>query len=81
MLIVLSIVLFIFSHSALPQLLTKPWMNPLKQIADLAVLFVYLAGVAVIVFPEKVKSQPHCLLLFEHLSFSLWAKPFYESVQ
>lgn len=69
MLIVLSIVLFILSHSALPQLLTKPWMNPLKQIADLAVLFVYLAGVAVIVFPEKSEKSASLLIIIRALIF------------
>ncbi|MEK3770946.1 EAL domain-containing protein [Paenibacillus sp. FSL R7-0048] len=79
MLIVLSIVLFIFSHSALPQLLTKPWMNPLKQIADLAVLFVYLAGVAVIVFPEKSEKSASLLIIIRALIFFSLGQAFFMS--
>ncbi|OMD79831.1 putative bifunctional diguanylate cyclase/phosphodiesterase [Paenibacillus odorifer] len=79
MLIVISIVLFIFSHSALPQLLTKPWMNPLKQIADLAVLFVYLAGVAVIVFPEKSEKSASLLIIIRALIFFSLGQAFFMS--
>ncbi|MEK4206055.1 EAL domain-containing protein [Paenibacillus sp. FSL E2-0274] len=79
MLIVLSIVLFILSHSALPQLLTKPWMNPLKQIADLAVLFVYLAGVAVIVFPEKSEKSASLLIIIRALIFFSLGQAFFMS--
>ncbi|ETT62892.1 MULTISPECIES: EAL domain-containing protein [Paenibacillus] len=79
MLIVLSIVLFIFSHSALPQFLTKPWMNPLKQIADLAVLFVYLAGVAVIVFPEKSEKSASLLIIIRALIFFSLGQAFFMS--
>ncbi|OMD70610.1 GGDEF-domain containing protein [Paenibacillus odorifer] len=79
MLIVLSIVLFVFSHSALPQLLTKPWMNPLKQIADLAVLFVYLAGVAVIVFPEKSEKSASLLIIIRALIFFSLGQAFFMS--
>jgi diguanylate cyclase (GGDEF)-like protein len=79
MLIVLSIVLFIISHSALPQFLTKPWMNPLKQIADLAVLFVYLAGVAVIVFPEKSEKSASLLIIIRALIFFSLGQAFFMS--
>ncbi|WP_339279626.1 EAL domain-containing protein [Paenibacillus sp. FSL H3-0329] len=79
MLIVLSIVLFIFSHSALPQFLNKPWMNPLKQIADLAVLFVYLAGVAVIVFPEKSEKSASLLIIIRALIFFSLGQAFFMS--
>ncbi|MEK3863054.1 EAL domain-containing protein [Paenibacillus sp. FSL H7-0716] len=79
MLIVLSIVLFIISHSALPQFLTKPWMNPLKQIADLAVLFVYLAGVAVIVFPEKNEKSASLLIIIRALIFFSLGQAFFMS--
>ncbi|MEK4036616.1 EAL domain-containing protein [Paenibacillus sp. FSL L8-0493] len=79
MLIVLSIVLFIFSHSALPQFLTKLWMNPLKQIADLAVLFVYLAGVAVIVFPEKSEKSASLLIIIRALIFFSLGQAFFMS--
>lgn len=75
-LIVLSVVLFIFTHSAFPQLLTKSWMTPLKQIADFAVLLVYLAGVAIIVFPEKNEKSASLLIIIRALIFFSWSQAF-----
>lgn len=78
--IVLSIILFIFSHSAFSELFTNAfWMTPLKQLADIAVLLVYLAGIAVIVFPDKNVKSASLLIIIRALIFLSWGQVFFMS--
>lgn len=69
LLILLLIVVFLFSHSALPQLANHAWMNSLKQLVDLAVLFVYLMSVAVIVYPRANEKSASLLIIIRALIF------------
>jgi diguanylate cyclase (GGDEF)-like protein len=76
-LFMLTIVLFVFNQSAVPNLFNKTWMCTLKQIADLAVLFVYLAGVAIIVYPEKIEKSASLLIIIRALIFFSLGQAFF----
>ncbi|WP_339316924.1 EAL domain-containing protein [Paenibacillus sp. FSL R10-2734] len=77
MIIALSIALFIFIQSALPDLFTKPWMSTLKQFVDLGVLFVYLAAVGVIVFPGNNEKSASMLVIIRALIFFSLGQAFF----
>lgn len=77
LLIIISIVVFIFGHSALLQLLSKPLMGTFKEFADLAALFIYLIGVAVIVYPEKSEKSASMLVIIRSLIFFSLGQAFF----
>ncbi|MRN51952.1 putative bifunctional diguanylate cyclase/phosphodiesterase [Paenibacillus monticola] len=77
LLIVVSLVIFLFGHSIIPQLLSQEWMDSLKRLVDMAVLFIYLIGVAVIVYPGKVEKSASMLIIIRSLIFFALGQAFF----
>ncbi|MBT2289769.1 EAL domain-containing protein [Paenibacillus albidus] len=69
LLIILSLGVFIFGRSLIPQLIGEDWLNALKRTLDLVVLFIYLIGVALIVYPGKVEKSASLLIIIRSLIF------------
>ncbi|ASA19672.1 putative bifunctional diguanylate cyclase/phosphodiesterase [Paenibacillus donghaensis] len=69
LLIVLTLAIFVFSHTAASRLNSTSWMTTLKQISDLIVLFIYLTGIAVIVYPGAVEKSASLLIIIRALIF------------
>lgn len=77
LLIVVSLVIFVFGHSVIPQLLSQEWTDSLKRLVDMAVLFIYLIGVAVIVYPGKVEKSASMLIIIRSLIFFALGQAFF----
>ncbi|WP_379147544.1 putative bifunctional diguanylate cyclase/phosphodiesterase [Paenibacillus sp. sgz500992] len=77
LLIVLSLGGVIFSHSIAAEQWGYSWINTLKHVVDMAVLFVYLLGVAIIVYPGKIEKSASLLIIIRALIFFAMGQVFF----
>ncbi|WP_310831885.1 bifunctional diguanylate cyclase/phosphodiesterase [Paenibacillus pedocola] len=76
-LIALSLSLLIFSHSIAQGFPAYSWVNTMKHLVDMAVLFVYLLSVGIIVYPGRVEKSASLLIIIRALIFFALGQVFF----
>ncbi|QSF46124.1 bifunctional diguanylate cyclase/phosphodiesterase [Paenibacillus tianjinensis] len=76
-LIALSLSVLIFSHSIAQGFPAYSWVNTMKHLVDMAVLFVYLLSVGIIVYPGRVEKSASLLIIIRALIFFALSQVFF----
>ncbi|AIQ56869.1 putative bifunctional diguanylate cyclase/phosphodiesterase [Paenibacillus borealis] len=75
--ILLSAALFGFGNLIVPGLAGYPWVETVRDLMNMAVLFVYLLGVGIIVYPGKIEKSASLLIIIRSLVFFALAQVFF----
>lgn len=76
-LIALSLSVLILSHSVAKAVPAYSWVNTMKHLLDMAVLFVYLLSVAIIVYPGRIEKSASLLIIIRALIFFALGQVFF----
>ncbi len=76
-LITLSLSVLIFGHSIVQEFPSYSWVNTMKHLVDMAVLFVYLLSVGIIVYPGRVEKPASLLIIIRALIFFALSQVFF----
>ncbi|CAH1218005.1 hypothetical protein PAECIP111892_04525 [Paenibacillus auburnensis] len=76
-LIALSLSVLIFGHSIAQGFPDYSWVNTVKHLVDMAVLFVYLLSVGIIVYPGRVEKSASLLIIIRALIFFALSQVFF----
>lgn len=76
-LLAISLGVLIFSHSIVQVFTAYSWVNTMKHLVDMAVLFVYLLSVGIIVYPGRVEKSASLLIIIRALIFFAWGQVFF----
>lgn len=77
LLIALCVEILIFGRFFLPAQPDVAWPGTLKHLLDMAVLFVYLLGVGMIVYPGKIEKSASMLIIIRALIFFALGQVFF----
>lgn len=77
MLILLSVAAFGAGNLIIPGLAGYPWVETVRDLVNMAVLFVYLLGVGIIVYPGKIEKSASLLIIIRSLVFFALGQVFF----
>lgn len=77
MLILLSAAVFGSGNLIVPGLTSYPWVETVRDLMNMAVLFVYLLGVGIIVYPGKIEKSASLLIIIRSLVFFALGQVFF----
>ncbi|MEI2396427.1 putative bifunctional diguanylate cyclase/phosphodiesterase [Paenibacillus phytohabitans] len=77
MLILLSAAAFGAGNLIIPGLAGYPWVETVRDLVNMAVLFVYLLGVGIIVYPGKIEKSASLLIIIRSLVFFALGQVFF----